>query len=101
MSVAILNLHGTDKYASHKLQVDCRYDERLSYFNYRYCRPLPHRPPACPPRFHDDGLSALNSTKDDGIASSILVVQLQMMYWRIDGVSVHRYETGGTRNGRI
>ena len=40
------------------------------------------------------------NTKDDGIASSILVVQLQMMYWRIDGVSVHRYETGGTRNGR-
>ena len=81
----------------------CRYDYRRSYFNYRYNLTvyLTARQPAPQDFNHDDGLSALNSTKDDGIASSILVVQLQMMYWRIDGVSVHRYETGGTRNGRI
>ena len=39
--------------------------------------------------------------EDDGIASSILVVQLRTRYWWIDGVSKHRYETNGTRNGRI
>ena len=39
--------------------------------------------------------------EDGGIASSILVVQLHTRYWRIDGVSEHRFETSGTRNGRI
>ena len=38
--------------------------------------------------------------KDGGIASLISGVQLQTMYWRIDGVSEHRFETRGTQNGR-
>ena len=42
-----------------------------------------------------------NNNEDGGIASSILGVQLRTMYRRIGGVSVHRYETSGTRNGRI
>ena len=39
--------------------------------------------------------------EDGGIASSISGVQLRTRYWRIDGVSEHRYEPNGTRNGRI
>ena len=67
---------------SHKLQVGCRYDYRPSYFNYRYYLTvyLTARQPA-PQDFNMTmAVSALNSTKDGGIASSILVVQLQMMY---------------------
>ena len=39
--------------------------------------------------------------EDGGISSSISAVQLHTRYWRIDGVSEHRFETNGTRNGRI
>ena len=60
------------------------------------------RPPPAPQDFNDDNGLRLpyNNVKDGGIASSISVVQLQTMYWRIDGVSEHRFERSSTQNGR-
>ena len=41
-----------------------------------------------------------NNTKDDGISSPILGVQLRMMQRRIDNVSADGLETSGIQNGQ-
>ena len=52
---------------------------------------VPDRYFSAPQDFNDDNGLRLpyNNVKDGGIASSISVVHLQTMYWRIDGVSEH------------
>ena len=64
--------------------------------------PLLLRPPSAPPFLMTMAVRLpYYNIEDGGIASSISVVQLHTRYWRIDGVSEHRFETKGTRNGQI
>ena len=103
-SVAILNLHGTDKYTISKTSSGLLLWRKTVLFYYRYYSTVyvTARQPA--PQDFNMTMAVFppyNNIKHDGIASSISGVQLQTMWWRIDRVSKHQLETSSTRNGRI